>query len=369
MSNFAPTLEQTWLLKASLCSGSEAQRAWEEWSGRVDFDLIDPASFRLLPLLSRNPALQSLESPIFEKCKGIYRRNWLVNQMLWKKTTLLFCSLQQQGIQTIVLLKGIALILEHYRDFGVRVIGDIDFMVPLSDAAAVGDLLQSFGWRQHVARCDLRNPRHLAHWHALNYTHLDKSCLDLHWSFIEEHSLFLDEAVLRDATLLSHFPWRIPQPTDLLLQTCVHGMKYSPIPLIRWIADAMTLLQHSSIDWDRLVHLAVNAHLTLPLSTGLHYLANTFGAPVPQSTLRQLKQAPISRLHHFEYRCHLRGYNDLAIWFRDCLHNRLSPLRRIARLSRFLQTAARLSSAWQIPFFAPYWLAKRFYKLLKIYLS
>jgi hypothetical protein len=356
-----------WLLQACLLSGALAQEAWKKWTQRVDINKVDPASRNLLPLVSRNQALP--QDFILKKCAGTYRQAWVENQLKWNQTIPILKQLQKGGIDQIVLLKGIALVLQTYCNFGVRAFGDIDILIDRAHVSNADSILRNSGWKQKVwFGLDFKNPKHLSRWHALNYVHPDGMNLDLHWSLLEEVSPALDEAVLRDARKISvgDLCLHVPNPTDLLLHACVHGLKYSPTPLIRWIADAMTLLKASKaeIDWERLVDLATKARATLPISTALTYLNDHFDAGVPQTIIQKLQAIPPARLERLEYRSNLHGNGDLARWHRYCMNQGYLTLRsRLSHIIEYLQTTARLKSPWLIPFYGLYWIMKRLRRL------
>lgn len=353
-----PNAEQMCLLKACLLSGDPAQEAWKNWADGIDFENMDPVCHKLLPLAFRNPSFKGFEDPIFLKCQGIYRQTWAFNQVLWKKIHPLLEKMLAAGVEKIVLLKGMAMILHHYQDFGMRVIGDVDILVRKDQLPIIDPILRSSGWKQNVSRFNLQNPEHLNRWHALNLMQADGTDIDLHWSFIQENCPKLDEAVLKDAVQNGKF--YVPCATDLLLQTCVHGVKYSPVPLIRWIPDAMTILRRSEINWDRLVELGKEARLCLPLSSALQFLADQFDAPIPQTTIQKLKEVTPSRLEQLEYKYSLNGYGEVSCWFRYCLNRGYeSFLSQALHLHKYLATTARLPTAWLIPIFAVYWIFKR----------
>jgi len=357
-----PTREQTRLLRACLFRGSLAQRAWAEWKARVNFDKIDYASYKLLPLIARNPDLP--QDPLFERCKGVYRRTWAENHVHWKKLLPTFSYLIEYKVDKIILLKGMAMALAYYQDFGARVMGDIDILVPKKQMGLVHRSLSNAHWEQKYSRIDVENPEHLSRWHALNYSHPLKMQLDVHWSFIEENCSLLDSAVWKEVKLLlgQTIPLYTPDPTDLLLQACIHGIKPSPVPLIRWVADAMTLLKvaEKRIRWDRLIELAKISSLTLPLSLALEYLIKEFEAPIPKKIMTQLRATPSVRLQYLEYRATQRPSPHLANWYRFCLNRGyLTRTRQILEIPTYLRITARLRSSWQIPFYAIYWIFKR----------
>lgn len=359
-----PDLRQTYLLKACLSSGLPAQEAWKQWTKLTDFNEIEPASFNLLPLITRNRDIESLQDPLFEKCKGIYRQKWVANQLHWKKIIPVLAEFQKRGAHRIVLLKGIAMILHHYKNFGVRAMGDIDVMIEKKHLEMADSFLRHSGWRPNVPRLDVKNREHLQRWHALNYTQGPDQLLDLHWSLIQENCPALDDAVFKYAQKTAIESLYIPHPTELLLQAIVHGLKHSPVPLIRWIPDAMILIH--KIEWDRLVELAHQARVCLPLSRGLEYLAETFEAPIPPRTIQTLKTVPSIRLESLEYRFNGAGYRDLAGWARYCLiKGHFSVSSQILNFHKYLQFTARLKSPWQIPFFGVYWVFKRFFRAMR----
>ncbi|HSR18731.1 MAG TPA: hypothetical protein VLM39_11630, partial [Ignavibacteriaceae bacterium] len=81
-SDFWITKEQELLLKASLFEGDKFIYAWEKWKSCVNFEQIDPGSYRLLPLLYQNLVKHEIKDPLTERLKGIYRRTWFENQIL-----------------------------------------------------------------------------------------------------------------------------------------------------------------------------------------------------------------------------------------------------------------------------------------------
>jgi hypothetical protein len=363
VSNLWPNQEQIWLLKASLSSDLAAHKAWENWSQRIDFENLDPASYKLLPLVARNPALSAIDDPILLKCRGIYRQTWVINHLRWKKIRPFLLALLEAGVKKIVLLKGSAMMLHYYRDFGMRMMSDVDILIEKEDIPLADKLFRSSGWRSHLPRFNLYNPEHLNRWHALNLLLADGTNLDLHWSLIQENAPCLDEAVLKNA-LLVH-PFYIPHPTDLFLQTSIHGMKYSSVPLIRWIADAMTILKHSEkqMDWERLIDQAKKARISIPLFSALQFLIQHFEAPIPQTVLQKLSEITPTRLERLEYQCNIKGQSNLAHWYRRCLHlGRTTLISQILYAPIYLKTIARIPSAWLLPFFGIYWLGKRLRK-------
>src|SRR4051794_33088149 len=58
-----PSPRQTLLLRAALMCGERSVQAWHGWREGGELDDLDPASFRLLPLVYRNLLAAGLEDP------------------------------------------------------------------------------------------------------------------------------------------------------------------------------------------------------------------------------------------------------------------------------------------------------------------
>ncbi len=72
---------------------------------------------------------------------------------------------------------------------------------------------------------------------------------------------------------------------------CVHGALSVP-PAIRWVADAMAILEHdgTAIDWPRLMADAEEEGYGPTLEDRLRVLADLFGAPIPEQVLSGMAQ-------------------------------------------------------------------------------
>lgn len=341
----------TQILRACVLEKSAALAAWENWKQTTLLDEIDPASYKLIALAARN---LGIEDP---KCKGVYRKTWAENHLLWSQVKPLLLFLIEKGVKKIVLLKGMAMILGHYHDFGVRVMGDVDILVPRSSLPLAISLLEERGWKRTFP-FDPTREEHLKRWNGAGFLHEKSFRLDLHWRLLLESSPELDEESFTHAKPTDREGIYLLGPTELLLQTCVHGMKWSPVPLIRWVADAMTLLKKEAIDWERLEDLAKKSSVCRPLALAFRYLAQEFGASIP--ILERLQKSPSLRLENLELWLHLRGRPYFAGWIRSCLRERKRTLwSQLCHLPKYLQATALLKSLWHIPFYALYWIAKR----------
>ncbi len=306
-----PNTTQKLLLQASLLNGSQALGAWNQWRSNVDFETdIEYGSFRQLPLLYQNLNKLQLDHPLMDRLKGIYRQSWSKNQILFHRTAKVIKLLEDAGIQTLI-LKGIALTILVYRNFGVRPMADMDILVKFSDARKTIDLLKKKDW---IAQDEQYLEHNLLYGRSITFLDPNKTELDLHWHPIfESHDLisdtdFWDKAVPLEVSGVSTLAFCT---TDALFHTVVHGLRYNPEPPIRWVADAMLLLCNTEnpVDWDRLLNHSKKFRVSLQMRDAFDYLRENFKAPVPDDVFNQLSEAKSSFFDRFVYR-HARKYGD-----------------------------------------------------------
>ena len=304
------TIQQELLLKAALLSGEEALDAWRKWQEKIDWeDHLDQGSFRLLPLIYTNLHKQGLDDPVMGKLKGIYRNAWSKNQTLFHEMAKVIEYLQNAGIKTM-LLKGASLSLNYYKNNGARPMADIDVLVPLKQARVACELLQKAGWTSALPLTELD----LIYGHAIQLNNRFNKEFDLHWRPFNGcpdayEKDFWDGAL---PVKISNVDSLAPNPTDMLFHVIIHGMAWNPIPPIRWIADAITLINSRdfTIDWQRLISTAQKNHLNLRFKNGLQYLDDNFHPSIPPSVMDSVLNLPVSYLEKIEYRFMIRNRDD-----------------------------------------------------------
>jgi hypothetical protein len=296
------TPDQELLLKAALMHDDEAVAAWKEWQSRVDLENhLDQGSFRLLPLLYTILQKKGIDDPLMGKLKGIYRQAWSKNQTLFHEMAPVVKHLQSAGIKTM-LLKGAPLSLLYYKNNGARPMADIDVLVPRAQVLQAYRLLNKAGWCSPLPLTEMD----LHFGHAIQLENSAGLEFDLHWRPFNGcsnayESDFWDsalEVVMADVTSLA------PNPTNMLFHVIIHGVPWNPVPPIRWIADAVSLMKTPDkiIDWRRLINLAEKHHVGLRLKVGLRYLHDKFQSPIPEEIMQRAEVLPVSYLEEMEDR-------------------------------------------------------------------
>lgn len=355
-----PTPEQELLLRTALLPGDDALDGFRAWRARTDFNNLDAGSYRLLPLLYRNLLKHGSTDPLLPKLRGVYRQTWYKNQLEFHNFAALLGSFGDAGIATL-LLKGPALVLQYYKDYGLRPMDDFDVLVHLQDAPAAMHILQSLRWMPKLK--NLRSPEALIPMrHCGEYEDAIGQQLDLHWHVLQEcrqpddDDDFWAGAV---PTTLAGISTLALNPTDQLFHVCAHGMRWSPVPPVRWAADAWMILMaaDTNIDWRRLTAQAEKRHLILPLRDALGFLREKLDAPIPPEALAQLQALPVTSRERSEYaaRTHpqkILGYIP-AMWVdyeRTANARALAP--KLFGFARFLQYTWDVEHLWQVPLLA-----------------
>src|SRR4030095_1200005 len=350
-----PNPEQELLLKASLYEGEEALSAWRDWKSRIDIERIDHGSFRLLALLYDNLRKLKVQDPLLERIKSVYRYTWTKNQLSIRRSLEIIRRLEDQGIPTL-LLKGGALTLFNYKDHGLRYMDDFDFMVPFDKApAAIASLIR---WGFDPALKE--KTEFISYTHSTNFEGHGIG-LDLHWHLLNKSLKDQDDLPFWKAAIpveREGVKTAVLHPSDQLLQICVHGVRWSPTPPIRWVADAWVLLktQGDQVDWERLVDQARRLRLTIQVQETLEYLVRRLGAPVPLSFLQKLEAAPKEKWEKKEYRARIAPHPWLdeipLLWTRypRSLESGTYRLKAIGFI-KFLKNYLGFESEWEMPAF------------------
>jgi Uncharacterised nucleotidyltransferase len=346
-----PTAEQLLVLHAALDPAAAAATAWRRWRAAVEFDEVDHGSTRLLPLVYRNLGADAFDAEVAGRLKGLYRRSWSHNQLIFKRAAEAIAVLADAGIETLV-TKGASLALLSYGDVGVRPMDDVDVLVPLERTTEAIEVLSAAGWQPDHADPAAWTRVH----HSLGFAGPDRGEVDLHWFSLWQPA---SDAPLWAASVplaLAGATTRAPCPTDQLLLACVHGTPWSPLPPFRWIADAVTVIRSAGeqLDWKRLVAEAERRRVTVASAAALDYLNEEFGVAVPAGVLAGLRAAPATRHERAAFRAACQPDSPLRTlrmaWDR---YRRLRDLATGAPPpGSFVDFARRfwgLESAWQLP--------------------
>lgn len=356
-----PNEEQRLVLHAALDDREKALAAWQRWREAVELDDVDHGSARLLPLIYRNLGPESLDAEAGAWLKGLYRRSWTHNQLIFKRAAEAIAVLEAAGISTLV-TKGASLAILSYADVGVRPMDDVDVLVPIDRTADAIEALSAAGWSPDHDDPLTWTQVH----HSLGFAGRDSGNLDLHWFSLWQPASDTELWRASVSLELAGVATRAPSPADQLLLACVHGTPWSPLPPFRWIADAVAVVRSAGdrLDWAHLVSEAKRRRLTVATGAALTYLRDELEVAVPAQVLEHLRNAPVSRHERTAFRAACRPDSPLRTlqmaWDR---YRRLRDLDTGApRPAGFIPFARRfwgLESVWRLPLHAAGALSRR----------
>lgn len=285
-----PTETQEQLLRAALLDGDAALEAWRGWVGEPHPAEDENLAFQVLPLAYRNIHRLDPGAEGLDLAKGVYRYVWVKNQVLIRVGARAIEALQEAGIDVLV-LKGAALSLLNYRDLGLRLMADIDLLVPRDSALrALATMRRMLRPKEPALDSDER----VLVEHGSSWIDEGGNAVDLHWYSLWQSSPdddFWDAAVPIEVDGVASLALA---PTDQLLHVCAHGASWHPELALRWVLDAVTVIRSGEIDWNRLVSQARSRELTNTLADGLGYLRSGFEVEIPGEVLTELSESPTS---------------------------------------------------------------------------
>jgi hypothetical protein len=344
---FLPTAEQELWLKAALLQGESGLAAWRRAAAASEPKGLDDPSASLLPLVYRNLAHLGVCGEETDALKERYLLTWRENQRIYHCVAPLWRALEEAGIRPVA-LKGLALIARFYRDAGLRPMADVDVLVPSSDVGRASEVARRLGWQPRYPL----TPAFRRVKHAAPLDHPEGVSCDLHWRALEEAGADGADDEFRAAAEPAMFQGtrlRVLSPADQLLHVCGHAGKWSAVPPIRWVADAVLILREGSVDWPRLLDHAARRRLILRMRQMLGYLREALGVPIPPSVEADLRRRPVSMLEWIEYRVRTREHprlGEMPTYVFNCLRGEPRPL---LAFPGYLRDAWGLESVAAVP--------------------
>ncbi|MGE0598727.1 MAG: nucleotidyltransferase family protein [Dehalococcoidia bacterium] len=274
-----------------------------------DLDQTDAATFRMLPMVYRNLKQAGLEDHHLLTLKGIYRQSWYRNRLSVGSAMRAVAVLRANGVEPIA-LKGLGLIASAYHEAALRPMHDIDLLItPGSYRVAVDALLEA-GWKPlRGDRSDFF--RRVRVFHALPLVGPDGIEVDLHRKMLEENCFPKadDSALARTRTFqMGDETVTTLSPEDHVINACVHGARWDPVPALRWALDVAVTVRSAgaSFDWEYLVREAARRRVSLAMCSALAFLRD-YESSIPAGVVEELEALPVRRLERVDFRMQQGG--------------------------------------------------------------
>ncbi|MEO8539540.1 MAG: nucleotidyltransferase family protein, partial [bacterium] len=243
-----------------------------------------------------------------------------------------------------------------YPETALRPMHDLDFLLPPGDFVRGFDWLTAHGWKP------LRGTREgylkrLRTFHALPVMGPDGVEIDLHRHMLEENcSTGADKRLLERVRTaeVDGLTVTVPSAEDQVINACVHGVRWDPVPPLRWLLDAVMVLRATeAFDWEYLEAESQERGVGLAMAAALEF-ARDFEPSIPGETISRLRAGKHSRLERFDFRFQQGGYSAPVQVGRYAtrylrLSNGRSSWRRTAEFPTYLAAMWEIEDARKVP--------------------
>lgn len=232
--------------------GAERRRSVRDWADTLTFanrHWLTPAVHAALADAGR---LDDVPPDVRDYLALLHRANGERNEALRRQAVELLAALNKVGIAPMLLKGGLSLFLPLYSQPGVRMIRDLDVLIPPDLGPQACDALAGLGYRiaarydaGHNAYGDFTRPN-------------DPGAVDLHFELIEMPYLLSASEVWSRArpVVAGGVRFWAPSPTDMVLHHLLHaqihylGNFYRGVVELRQLYEFALFVRHyEDVDW------------------------------------------------------------------------------------------------------------------------
>lgn len=273
----------------------------DEWNTLLRLAIRQRVAPLLYKQLSRYDLRHAGSGVAFEQLEKHYYRNAIRNRCLLHELRELLRALQSRGIPVIV-LKGAYLAPAVYRDPALRVMSDIDLLIPQSQLAEAERAAATLGYHAAVS---FTPEECFARWHQLPELRRDGAVasLELHWTLTcpdRPWTIAPDELWSRAVPFTVEGIETLSLcPEDLLLHLCDHAT-WHHLDQLFWqgispVCDIDHLVRsQSQLDWSQVIERTPEGDGGKGVFLMLHLAQTLLGTPVPAEILCALQPAGFS---------------------------------------------------------------------------
>ena len=312
-------------LVQAACGDVDPHCAWHAYAEQLGNGFPNEGELRVFPLIAERLGGDLNQQPLakyLESARRWARMQAMLNKQLSRQVGTLF----KDAGTPLMWTKGAALAARTDQRPDLRPSADIDALFRWEDVDRILDVAEAQGWKTRLGL--LRNKARARYANTeLSYDIGARGELDLQWrprmsfTYDTEIQLWLwqDQTRILDETGI-----RYASDTWLMLEILDHGLNANEVHPIRWVVDAVRLLEwrHESIDWEMFVDIIIRNKLHYCYSIGLQTLA-AYSPHVPQSVLDRLQNTRVTFLDREELRARLCAENLAVAYVAQQSLNRL----------------------------------------------
>lgn len=308
-----PNKEEELFLKLILSNDNNFEELYYKWEREVVFNDINYAVLRLIPLLYLKLKSFNIKSDLIGKIRGMYKMAWYKNQLILDSVKSVIDLFNKENIP-IILLKGVPLIENVYKDPGARYLGDADILVDPQYIKKAIKIMINDGWKYldpspfYVNRFTEPLTRNKIDKEVTLKNHQDVE-IDVHWSLFmflfkenREHPMSYSEVFKYSLDCdIKGAKYKMPCIEDMIIHIIVHGAERNSHRTLRWVADVVNIIKNKSIDWNFLMERIKKFEVKVEIRIAFIFLSENFSIPIPKLFMEELINIPIKNDDIKEY--------------------------------------------------------------------
>lgn len=307
-----PTKEEELFLQMLLSGKDDLPKLWQQWKSRIVFDQLDKAVSKLIPFLYLRLKELNIPDDEIKIIKGVYKHTWYKNLLVMESTKNVISLLSGENIP-VILLKGLPLLTNAYKNTGARSVGDADILINPKHVEKAVEIMKARSWeylyQSTFSQNRFSNPLANKYIKEITFINNQKIQIDMHWNIFlfsfkenKEHPMSYDEVFNHSIDIdLKGIKCKAPCNEDMLIHVIVHGAEQIFLRTLRWVLDAATLIKNTPIDWEFLIERIKQFDVAVELNVAFSYLVKNYSLPVPESFMKELSGLPMKKNKIKEY--------------------------------------------------------------------
>ena len=302
-----PNKEEEFFLQLLLSSEDDFPKLWKQWKDQIVFDRLDHATSKLIPFLYLRLKEADIADNMAGRIQGAYKFTWYKNLLIINAAKNVVSLLNKENIP-VILLKGVPLLTNVYKNTGARSLGDADILVDPKHIKKAVDIMTATDWKyscqspfsinSNSESPQLPSDKVIKEITLINDQNVQ---IDMHWSLFlskenKEHPMSFDEVFKYSINFdLKEVQCKMPCYEDMIIHIIVHGAEQIRQRTLRWVLDVAGIIRTMPIDWRLLIEHIKKFDVAMELNVGFSYLLKNFSIPVPESFIEELSKLPIEK--------------------------------------------------------------------------
>jgi len=304
--NSFPDKNEELFLSLLLSEQSDFLNLWQEWKSKIRFDDMDHATLRLIPLLYLRLKDFDINDEIIGRIKGTYKLVWVKNQRLLSTTQSVVSMLENHDIK-VLLLKGIPLLIDVYKDTGSRFLSDVDIFIHPNDIKKAIKVMNQHGWiykTNQFPDIDIFSDEQLSRIvKEITFINNQRMEIDMHWRIFEykggkkNKDIMPFDQMWEYSNKIYHKNscYRTLCPEDLLIHIIVHGAEGSTIKSLRFVIDSVYVIKNYKIDWNLFIKKTQQYNFNADIYIAFNYMQDKGFIQLPDKIIKSILNIPLSK--------------------------------------------------------------------------